>query len=115
MFHISLQLRHAAFNCRLQRFLSVPQFANGWSDVVCLLTMFDYRLQPPKSDDCLIFQWNSSQEWTSRKVCLKNSLGSKMTLTITMESYNIVGITIPTLLTIKRLIVLILLAQPYQR
>jgi hypothetical protein len=114
MLHISLQLRHAAFNCRLQRFLSVPQFATGWSDVVCLLTRVDYHLQPPKSHHCLIFQWNASQEWTSGEVCLKNSQGFEMKLTLKIESYNIVGITIPTLVTIKTLIVLIHLDQPFQ-
>jgi len=112
--HVSLNLSHAAFVCRLQGFLTVPRYAISRSDVVCLFTRINSGLRPPKSHDCLIYTGYASRERTSGDVCLKKSKGSYMKLTLKIESYCIVSITIPILVTVKTLILLIHVDQTYQ-
>jgi len=114
MLHISLNLSHAAFQCRLQGFLTVPRYAISWSDVVCLSHGIKSGLRPLKSHHCLIYTGCSSRERTSCNVCLKKSQGSYKKLTLKIESYCIVSITIPFLVTVKTLILLIHVDQTYQ-
>jgi len=111
---ISLKLNHAAFDCRLQGFPTIPQFAISRSDVVCLFTRINRGLRQPKSRDCLIYTAYASRERTSGDVCLKKSQGSYMKRTIKIKSYCIVSITIPILVMVKMLILLIQVDQTYQ-
>jgi hypothetical protein len=71
--HFSLELDHAALDCRLQGFLPVPRFAISQSDVVCLFTRIKRGLWPPKSHDCLIYTCCAMQDRTSGQVGLKKS------------------------------------------
>jgi len=110
----TIKLNHAAFDCRLQGFLTVPRFAISRSDVVCLFTRINSRFGPPKSQHCLISTGYALWERMSGNVCLKKSQGSYMELMLKIKSYCIVSITIPILVTIKTLILPIQVDQMYQ-
>jgi len=112
--HVSLKLSHAAFDCRLQGFLTVPQFAISRSNNISLFTRINSGFRPPKSNDCLIYTEYASRERTSGDVCLVKSQGSYMGLTLKIKSYFVVSITIPILVTVKMFISLIQVDQTYQ-
>ena len=112
--HIPLKLNHAAIDCRLQGFLTVPQFAISWSDVVCLSTRIVRGLWPPKSHDCLIYTGYSSRKRRPGDVCLQKLKRSYMKPMLKIELYCIVSPTIPILVTVKMLTLLIQFEQTYQ-
>jgi hypothetical protein len=98
---IILKMNPAEYSCELQGFPSTLQFAISRSDVECLLTGIHCGVQPLESPNCLILIRWCSRERTSADVCLNQSLGYYMKMTLTIMSCSMVSITIPGLLTVK--------------
>jgi hypothetical protein len=68
---VMIKMNPTKQGCKLEGFPTCPQFAISESDVVCLITMINCGVRPPKSPDYLISIGSSSSERTSADVCLK--------------------------------------------
>jgi len=49
---VMLKMNPTEYGCKLQGFLTTPQFAKSRSDVVCLLTGINWGVKPPESPNC---------------------------------------------------------------
>ena len=68
---VMLKMNPTEYGCKLQGFPTARQFAESWSDVVCLLTGINYGVRPLESLNCWILLGCSSRDRTSADICLK--------------------------------------------
>ena len=103
---VMLKMNPTEYGCKWQGFPTATQFAKSRSDDVCLVTGINYGVRPPELLNCWILIGCRSMERTSADVCLKQSPGYYMKMTLTIMTYCTVSVSIPDFLTVKREILL---------
>jgi len=103
---VMLIMNPAEYGCKLQGCPTAPQVAKSRSDVVYLITGMNCGVRPPESPNGYILIGCCSRERTTADVCLKDSPGYYMKITLTIMSCCTGSVTIPDLLTVKREILL---------
>jgi len=99
---IILKMNAAGYGRKLQGLPTAQGCAVGRSDVIGLLTGINGSVRQLKSQDCQTRIEQCRRERTSADVCLKESPGYYMNLTLAMESGGMVSLTIPVVLPVKR-------------
>ena len=105
MFH-RLKMNPAAYGRKLQGFPIAPRCPISRSNVVCLGTRINCVVPQPKSHDSQKLIGHCTRERMSADVCLKESRGYPMKLTLAMKSWCMVSLTIPILLIVKSVFLL---------